>query len=88
MLEGLRDHFGWKPVLEGDTLIGLKKGGANVSLEPGGQLELSGAPLRTIHGTCEEVNQHLAEVRSVADEIGAGFIGLGAAPDWTHDDMP
>jgi glutamate--cysteine ligase len=88
MLEGLRDHFGWKPVLEGDTLIGLKKGGANVSLEPGGQLELSGAPLRTIHGTCEEVNQHLAEVRTVANEIGAGFIGLGAAPEWTHDEVP
>ncbi|TVQ53009.1 MAG: glutamate--cysteine ligase, partial [Rhodobacteraceae bacterium] len=66
MLEGLRDRFGWKPVLEGATLIGLKKGGANVSLEPGGQLELSGAPLRTIHQTCEEVNQHLAEVKSVA----------------------
>ena len=88
MLEGLRDQFGWKPILEGDTLIGLKKGGANVSLEPGGQLELSGAPLRTIHGTCEEVNQHLAEVRTVANEIGAGFIGLGAAPEWTHDEVP
>ena len=88
MLEGLRDRFGWKPVLEGDTLIGLTKMGANVSLEPGGQLELSGAPLRTIHGTCEEVNQHLAEVRSVAEEIGAGFIGLGATPDWRHEDMP
>jgi glutamate--cysteine ligase len=88
MLEGLRDRFGWNPVLEGETLIGLKKGGANVSLEPGGQLELSGAPLRTIHGTCEEVNQHLAEVRSVAREIGAGFIGLGATPDWSEEDMP
>ncbi|SEA71988.1 glutamate--cysteine ligase [Rubrimonas cliftonensis] len=87
MLEGLRDRFGWKPVLEGDNIIGLAKGGANVSLEPGGQLELSGAPLATIHGTCEEVNQHLAEVRSVAQEIGVGFIGLGAAPVWRHDDM-
>jgi glutamate--cysteine ligase len=87
MLEGLRDRFGWKPVLEGETLIGLKKGGANVSLEPGGQLELSGAPLRTIHQTCEEVNQHLAEVKSVADDIGAGFIGLGAAPIWRLDEM-
>ncbi|MCB1394411.1 MAG: glutamate--cysteine ligase, partial [Rhodobacteraceae bacterium] len=49
MLEGLRDRFGWQPVLEGDNLIGLTQGGANVSLEPGGQLELSGAPLETIH---------------------------------------
>jgi glutamate--cysteine ligase len=88
VLEGLRDRFGWSPLLEGETLIGLIKGGANVSLEPGGQLELSGAPLRNIHQTCEEVNQHLAEVRSVAQEIGAGFIGLGAAPEWTHDEMP
>ena len=88
MLEGLRDRFGWKPILEGEALIGLKKGGANVSLEPGGQLELSGAPLTTIHGTCEELNQHLAEVRSVAQEIGAGFLGLGAAPEWTHEQMP
>jgi len=88
MLEGLRDRFGWAPVLEGAQIIGLKKGGANVSLEPGGQLELSGAPLTTIHQTCEEVNQHLAEVRSVAQDIGAGFIGLGAAPEWRHADMP
>ncbi len=88
MLEGLRDRFGWAEVREGDKLIGLVKDGANVSLEPGGQLELSGAPLETIHQTCDEVNEHLREVKAVADGIGAGFIGLGAAPIWTHDDMP
>ncbi|PIE10194.1 MAG: glutamate--cysteine ligase [Rhodobacterales bacterium] len=88
ILEGLRDRFGWAPILEGGHLIGLEKDGANVSLEPGGQLELSGAPLETIHHTCDEVNTHLREVRSVAEEIGVGFIGLGAAPDWTHDQMP
>ncbi|ATX65156.1 glutamate--cysteine ligase [Roseinatronobacter bogoriensis] len=88
VLEGLRDRFGWSPVLEGDKIIGLEKDGANVSLEPGGQLELSGAPLETIHQTCDEVNQHLREVRSVADEIGVGFIGLGAAPIWSHEQMP
>jgi glutamate--cysteine ligase len=88
MLEGLRDRYGWQEVKEGDTLIGLQLNGANVSLEPGGQLELSGAPLETIHQTCDEVNEHLAEVRSIADEIGAGFIGLGAAPEWHHEDMP
>ena len=87
MLTGLRDEFGWAPVTEGDTLIGLQKGKANVSLEPGGQLELSGAPLETIHETCEEVNQHLAEVRDIANRIGAGFIGLGAAPTWSREDM-
>ncbi len=88
MLEGLRDAFGWTPVLEAGNIIGLEKDGANVSLEPGGQLELSGAPLETIHQTCDEVNEHLKEVRQVARKIGARFIGLGAAPIWTHDQMP
>jgi len=88
MLEGLQKRFGWDPVLEGGNIIGLTKDGANVSLEPGGQLELSGAPLETIHQTCDEVNSHLREVHEIADQIGARFIGLGAAPIWTHDEMP
>ncbi|EAU47001.1 glutamate--cysteine ligase [Salipiger bermudensis] len=88
VLEGLRDRYGWDPVEEGGKLIGLTKDGANVSLEPGGALELSGAPLETIHQTCDEVNEHLREVKSIADEIGVGFIGLGAAPEWMHDEMP
>ncbi|MEL6773539.1 MAG: glutamate-cysteine ligase family protein, partial [Pseudomonadota bacterium] len=88
LLEGLRDGFGWAPVEEAGNIIGLEKDGANVSLEPGGQLELSGAPLETIHQTCDEVNSHLAEVREVADRLGMGFIGLGAAPEWRFEDMP
>jgi len=88
MLEGLRDRFGWSELREAGHLIGLEKDGANISLEPGGQLELSGAPLETIHETCDEVNEHLREVREIADRIGAGFIGLGAAPEWTHEEMP
>ena len=88
VLEGLRDRYGWAPLEEGGNIIGLTKDGANVSLEPGGQLELSGAPLETIHETCDEVNSHLAEVKSIADEIGVRFIGLGAAPHWSHDEMP
>lgn len=88
VLEGLRDVHGWAPVEEGGNLIGLEKDGANVSLEPGGQLELSGAPLETIHETCDEVNEHLREVKDVADKVGVGFIGLGAAPIWRHEDMP
>ena len=59
-----------------------------MSLEPGGQLELSGAPLETIHQTCDEVNDHLRDVKTIADRIGAGFIGLGAAPIWKYEDMP
>ncbi len=88
MLEGLRDAHGWAPVYEGDAIIGVTKDGANVSLEPGGQLELSGAPLETIHQTCDEVNDHLRDVKGIADRIGAGFIGLGAAPLWKHEEMP
>ena len=88
MLEGLRDGFGWEPVLEQGKIIGLTQNGANVSLEPGGQLELSGAPLETIHDTCSEVGEHLREVHAVADRIGAKFIGLGAAPIWHGDEMP
>ena len=88
VLEGLRDGHGWAPLEEGGKLIGLEKDGANVSLEPGGQLELSGAPLENIHQTCDEVNQHLADVKDIADKVGVGFIGLGAAPIWTHEQMP
>ncbi len=88
VLNGLKTRYNWAPVEEGGNIIGLTKDGANVSLEPGGQLELSGAPLETIHQTCDEVNVHLEEVKSVADEIGVKFIGLGAAPEWTHEQMP
>ena len=88
VLEGLRDLHGWHPIYEGEYLIGLEKDGANISLEPGGQLELSGAPLETIHQTCDEVNDHLRDVKDIAEMIGVGFIGLGAAPEWKHEDMP
>ncbi|WP_292293094.1 glutamate--cysteine ligase [Marivita sp.] len=88
VLQGLRDAHGWAPVMEGQYLIGLEKDGANISLEPGGQLELSGAPLETIHQTCDEVNDHLRDVKDISDKIGVGFIGLGAAPIWQHEDMP
>jgi glutamate--cysteine ligase len=88
ILEGLRDTFGWAPVIEVGHIIGLVKDGANVSLEPGGALELSGAPLESVHLTCDEVNVHLHEVQTVAEKLGVGFIGLGAAPIWTHEQMP
>ena len=87
MLSGLSSRYDWAPVREQGKLIGLTKGGANISLEPGGALELSGAPLETIHQTCDEVNTHLAQVKAIANEIGVGFIGLGAAPHWTEDQM-
>ncbi len=88
VLEGLRDRFGWSELREGEALIGLQRGRANVSLEPGGQLELSGAPLATLHETDAETRAHLAEVAAVAGPMGVGFAGLGAAPHWRHADMP
>ena len=88
VLNGLRERYGWEAINEGGKLIGLQKDGANISLEPGGQLELSGATLSNIHETCDEVNTHLREVKSIADKLNVGFIGLGAAPSWNHEQMP
>ncbi|RID92326.1 glutamate--cysteine ligase [Gemmobacter lutimaris] len=88
LLEGLRDRFNWQPVLEGDYIIGLSRNGANISLEPGGQFELSGAPLASLHDTAAELQNHFDEVRAVTEGWGVGFLGLGAAPEWTHDQMP
>jgi glutamate--cysteine ligase len=82
LLEGMR-RFGWQDVNEGENIIGLSQNAASLSLEPGGQFELSGAPLKSVHETCAEVNTHLEQVREVAGEIGAGVIGLGFAPNWT-----
>ena len=87
MLEGLQ-RFDWQPVFEAGHLIALTRDGASVSLEPGGQLELSGAPLEHIHQTCAEVSRHLREVREVADEMGAGFLSLGFRPDTKLEDVP
>ena len=87
LLDGLT-RYGWAPVMEGDHVIALERGKANVSLEPGGQFELSGAPLETIHDICEETGQHLAEVKTVADELGIGFLGLGYSPIWRRDQVP
>jgi len=88
LLEGLRDRFGWAPVLEQGHIIGLTRGGANVSLEPGGQFELSGAMLGSVQQTDAETRAHLAEVAAIAGPMGVGFLGLGAAPEWTHAQMP
>jgi glutamate--cysteine ligase len=86
MLEGMR-RFGWEPVTEGNNIIALARGKASITLEPGGQYELSGAPLETLHETAEENAEHIREVKEVAGEIGAGYIGLGFAPEWTREDV-
>ncbi len=87
LLEGLT-QFGWQRVEENGALIALLRDQASVTLEPAGQLELSGAPLETIHETCCEVDRHLTEVRSVADRLGLGFLGMGFQPKWKRDEMP
>jgi glutamate--cysteine ligase len=90
LLEGLRDRFHWDGVYEGEHIIALSdpKGLANISLEPGGQFELSGAPLESVHDTCMEVNEHLQQVREIGDALGIGFLGLGASPLWTRAETP
>ncbi|MGV8943897.1 glutamate--cysteine ligase [Thermomonas sp.] len=92
MLKGLT-RFGWAPFEESidgqpARVIALTKDMASVSLEPAGQLELSGAPLASIHETCKEVGTHLREVRTVADELQLGFLGMGFQPKWRRDEMP
>ena len=81
-------RFGWEPVLENGKPIGLKKpDNSSISLEPGGQIELSGAPLETIHQTCGELTNHLEQVKEVAGELDVGFLGLGYIPKWTLKDI-
>ena len=88
LLDGLT-RFDWTPVLEGGNPIALAKpDGSYISLEPAGQLELSGAPVETIHQTCDEVTGHLQQVKAIARELGLGFIGLGYHPKLTASDMP
>ncbi|TDT93419.1 glutamate--cysteine ligase [Azorhizobium sp. AG788] len=90
ILEGMRDVLGWDPIMEGPTIIGLAdpRAGGAISLEPGGQFELSGAPLVSIHETCSELNTHLAQLRTVAEPLGVGFLGLGMSPKWSRAETP
>ncbi|MEO7067654.1 MAG: glutamate--cysteine ligase [Rhodanobacter sp.] len=88
LLETLATRYGWDVAREGENPVALSRDKAAITLEPAGQLELSGAPLETVHETCREVNGHLAEVRSIADDLGMGFLGMGFQPKWRRDEMP
>src|SRR5690606_32875057 len=90
LLEGMQGLLGWAPIMEGDHPIGLYDvtGGGDISLEPGGQFELSGAPLETVHQTCCELHAHLAQVKEVARPLGIGFLALGMSPKWTREETP
>ncbi|MEM9277175.1 MAG: glutamate--cysteine ligase [Pseudomonadota bacterium] len=90
ILEALQKETGWEAIEDAGKIIGLYnpvEGGA-ISLEPGGQFELSGAPLETIHDTCRESNQHLTQVKKIAADLGIGFLGVGASPLWTFAETP
>src|SRR4051812_38909616 len=87
LLDALTD-YGWEPVEEGGKVIALSGKDGNVSLEPAGQLELSGAPLEHLHQTCAEAGRHLDQVKAVGDKLGLGFLGLGMWPDKTRDELP
>jgi len=90
ILDGMQGMLGWEPIMEGPNIIGLADvtGGGAISLEPGGQFELSGAPLETVHQTRAELGAHLAQLREVAQPLGVSFMSLGMTPDWTRADMP
>ena len=81
------ERFGWEPIQEQGKTIALSMNGCAITLEPGGQFELSGAPLENIHQTCNEVHTHLAQVKEVGDELGTGMLGLGFDPSWRRDQV-
>jgi glutamate--cysteine ligase len=87
LLQGMT-RFGWKPVVEAGNIIALENDArCSITLEPGGQFELSGAPLETVHQTCDEVHEHLRQVREVCDELGLGMLGLGFDPKSRREDV-
>ncbi|MEZ5900275.1 MAG: glutamate--cysteine ligase [Hyphomicrobium sp.] len=92
LMEQLVGRYGWVPIMEGDNIIALKRPegplGGNISLEPGGQFELSGAPLQTLHETATETARHLYEVLDVGEDLAIGFLGVGFSPKWTLAETP
>src|SRR6202023_3272025 len=90
LLEGMKLALGWEPIMERGNIIGLYDvtGGGAISLEPGGQFELSGAPVETVHQTQSELMAHLAQVREIATPLGIGFLGLGMTPSWSRAQIP
>src|ERR1700742_1287276 len=90
LLEGMKLLLGWERIIENGHIIGLYDvtGGGAISLEPGGQFELSGAPVENVHQTQAELMAHLAQVREIAAPLGIGFLGLGMTPSWSRADIP
>src|SRR3954464_10241838 len=87
LLTGLTE-FGWEPVVENGNVIALQGQDGNVSLEPAGQFELSGAALKNLHQTCSEAARHLDQCKTIGERLGLGFLGLGMWPDKTRAELP
>ncbi len=88
LLATLHRDYGFDPLRDGENLVGLERDGASLTLEPGGQLELSGAPLATLHETCREFNEHLALMKHVSERFGITWLGLGIHPRAKLDGLP
>jgi glutamate--cysteine ligase len=90
LLDGMATALGWEPIIDAGKIIGLvgPSGEGAISLEPGGQFELSGGPLENIHETCRESNAHLAQLQEIAAPMGIGFLGMGGSPKWSFDETP
>jgi glutamate--cysteine ligase len=90
LIEGMQSRLGWEPIMDGENIIGLgeQHGMGAISLEPGGQFELSGAPLKNLHETAREAEEHLAVLKSIAEPIGIEFLGMGGSPKWRFDETP
>lgn len=88
LLSEIREKDGWESIEEQGRLIGLRKNGASITLEPGGQIELSGAPLRETRETCAEFNTHVDLVNELSEKLGIAFLALGADPLHTPAEIP
>jgi len=90
LLEGMQHLLGWDPIIENGNIIGMfdVTGGGAISLEPGGQFELSGAPVDDVHQSCSELMAHLAQIKQIAAPLGIGFLGLGMTPNWSRAEIP
>ncbi|MEM1307711.1 MAG: glutamate--cysteine ligase, partial [Pseudomonadota bacterium] len=92
LMAALIDDYRWEPIVEEGNVIALRRprgeGSETISLEPGGQFELSGAPVENLHETCAEAGEHLRQCLAVGERLGIGFLGLGFTPDWSRDQMP
>jgi glutamate--cysteine ligase len=87
LLRELAERFGWEPTEEGGRTIALLRDKASITLEPGGQVELSGEPCPTLHCTRDELATHVRELSVVGAELGIAFLGLGMQPVSTLDEI-